>query len=172
MSHVDNLYEVVRDAAMDMIYNELSAAENGSLITNKDKQMSFDGSDEILTGGFDYMFIAYPGAMPLGVYIGTTDEAVTPEVLIDCLVRWNTKEKEAWARFQSMRSILFNLFNRTEKGRTLNRTAGVSDSSVSFSERPRYIPQKGGGKNGIAFIAQVMMLRPEMRVSRIPKYEE
>jgi hypothetical protein len=154
-------FSICQDAALDLIGDTLTTR-----FTNVAKQIS-KADDSVLKNGYDFFAIAYPGTAPTAS-MGTGVIEVTWEILVDVLVRWKTTEAKAWIEFESLRSDLFNLFNLTEDGRTLRRTAGVKPGLVaSFDERPRYIPLVAGATDGaVAFIAQVMKLSVPYKVNK------
>jgi len=114
----------------------------------------------VLTRGYDYYLVTYPGAFPTidreaGVRIIETNW----EILVEIFSRFPKSEQDAWDRFIPFRSDLFNTINATEAGRNLNGTNGIRGCLISAEERPYYVPVNADDPDSpAAFISQVCVL--------------
>lgn len=129
--HYSTLEAAFRTLAITELPAYFPAAKAAEMVTKSD--------DTVYDRGHDYYLTTYPGAFPVE-RLGVQSISVGWEILVDLLTRWKGGEAESWDRFILYRSDIFNLYNVSNKGRNLNRTAGVFSVTFGTVDRPRYIP--------------------------------
>jgi hypothetical protein len=154
-----DFYDLAENATLSLIEDNLPLHfPNPSLQLSK-------ADETIIDNGNPKYAITYPGAFPI-TPSGVGLIEVSWEIILDVFCRWHTSEAQAWTDFRGLRSDLFNLFNLTEKGRTLNRTNGVQGTSLGTEERPRYIPVNAGATDGaVSHIAQIMIVTVKFKIN-------
>jgi hypothetical protein len=152
-------YSEVEDAVIALVKNHLD--NRATYFKNPDKQ-AVKSNDTILTEGFDYFFITYPASFPT-TSGGTGVVEVTWNLGVEIFVLFSTPPN-TWAKFKAFRGDIFNLFNVSKVGRTLDRTNGVKDVLLTGESEP--VAYSEEGLNDPIFYSQRMQLSVFYKVNR------
>ena len=154
-------YAAVEDATIKLVQDHL---ENHATFFPKPEKQVAKSNDDVLSEGFDYFFITYPASFPL-IGAGTGVVEVTWHIKVEIFVRVTT-HPQTWANFKAFRSAVFNLFNISTIGRTLNRTPGVGVGlSLESNSDPIFYGEENTPNDPI-FYSQVMQLSVPYKINR------
>lgn len=152
-------YSAVEDAVIALVKDHI---ENKATYFTQPAKQVVKSDDTVLTGGFEYFFITYPGAFPTN-FAGTEAVNVLWSVEVEIFVRFSTPST-TWAHFKAFRSDLFNLFNVAKIGRTLNRTAGILNCVLSGNTEP--IAYAEEGTSDPTFFSQKLLLSVDYKINK------
>jgi len=153
-------FSIVERAALDLVRDHIE--NKATYFTVPTKQITAS-DDSILGEGFTYFLISFPSTFPV-VPMGTGVLEVAWMIPLELFVRFST-HKETWAKFKAFRSDLFNLFNTTPKGRTLNRTAGVRDTLLASAGEPIFYGEEDTPSDPV-FFSQRLELSVFYKINR------
>jgi hypothetical protein len=158
---IPNFEDAVESAVIALVAEHL---ENRlEYFPQPDKQV-VKSDDSVLSLGFDYFFLTYPGSFPTES-AGTGVIETVWNVSIEIFVRFKKNTKDTWGRFRRFRSDIFNLFNVSQVGRNLNRTAGVKEVLLTGDSEPVPYGEEDAPSDPI-FISQTMQLAVTFKINK------